>query len=166
MSIWRSIQLVSFRFDMFRFVLFRFVSICFVSFRSVSFRFDLFRFVSICFVSFRFVSVSFRTLQGPTIFVLKFIEIVIFGVYSPSLLASICFGTFVTSLFNFFSYFVWLRITDDGSVLEMGIWSILLSLFSYCKSQAFTLNTLWSFLQNICPKHIFRFSKGGGGVQL
>ena len=65
MSIWRSIQLVSFRFDLFRFVLFRFVSICFVSFRSVSFRFDLFRFVSICFVSFRFVSVSFRTLQGP-----------------------------------------------------------------------------------------------------
>ena len=62
MSIWRSIQLVSFRFDLFRFVLFsfrfdlfRFVSICFVSFRSVSFRFGLFR----------FVSVSFRTLQEP-----------------------------------------------------------------------------------------------------
>ena len=63
MSIWRSIQLVSFRFDLFRFVsfrfvsfrfdLFRFVSICFVSFRSVSFRFDLFRFVPFrfCFVS-------------------------------------------------------------------------------------------------------------------
>ena len=60
MSIWRSIQFVLFRFD-----LFRFVSICFISFRFVSFRFDLFRFVSICFVSFRFVSVSFRTLQGP-----------------------------------------------------------------------------------------------------
>ena len=67
-------------------------------------------------------------------------------------------------LFSFFSFFVWLRITDDGSVLEMGIWSILLSLFSYCKSQAFTLNTLWSFLQNICPKHIFRFSREGGGI--
>ena len=63
MSIWRSIHLVSFRFDVFRFVLFRFVSfrfdlfrfvsICFVSFRSVSFRFDLFRFVPFrfCFVS-------------------------------------------------------------------------------------------------------------------
>ena len=72
MSIWRSIQLVSFRFDLFRFVLFRFVSICFVSFRSVSFRFDLFRFVSICFVSFRFVSVSFRTLQGPYILLFKY----------------------------------------------------------------------------------------------
>ena len=56
MSIWRSIQLVSLRFDLFRFVLFRSVSICFVSFRSVSFvsfRFDLFRFVPfrVCFVS-------------------------------------------------------------------------------------------------------------------
>ena len=60
-----AILFVSFRFDLPRFVLFRFVSICFVSFRSVSFRFDLFRFVSICFVSFRFVYVSFRTLQGP-----------------------------------------------------------------------------------------------------
>ena len=39
--------------------------------------------------------------RAATNFVLKFIEIVIFGVYSPSLLASICFGTFVISLFNF-----------------------------------------------------------------
>ena len=54
MSIWRSIQLVSFCFDLFRFVLFRFdlfrsVSICSVSFRFVSFRFDLFRFVPLRF---------------------------------------------------------------------------------------------------------------------
>ena len=84
--------------------------------------------------------------RASTFFVLKFIEIVIFGVYSPSLLASVCLSTFVISLFNFFSHFVWLRITDDGSLLEMRIWSILLSLFSqYCKSQAFTLNTLWGF---------------------
>ena len=80
--------------------------------------------------------------RASTFSMLKFIEIVIFWVYSLSLLASVCFGTFVISLFNFFSYFVWLRITDDGSVLEMRIWSILFSLFSYCKSQAFTLNTL------------------------
>ena len=103
-------------------------------------------------------------LRASTFSVLKFIEIVIFGVYSPSFLASVCFGTFVISLFNIFSYFVCLRMTDDGSVLEMRIWSILLSLFSYCKSQAFTLNTLWvSFLQNKHPKQIFRFSSGGGG---
>ena len=43
-----------------------------------------------------------------------------------SLLASASFGTFVTSLFNFFNDFVWLRITDEGSVPEMGIWPILL----------------------------------------
>ena len=100
--------------------------------------------------------------RASTFSVLKFIEIIIFWVYSPSLLASVCFGTFVISLFNFLAT-VSLRITDDESVLEMRIWSILLSLFSYCKSQAFTLNTLW-FLQNICPKRIFRFSGGGGST--
>ena len=85
-------------------------------------------------------------LRAPTFSVLKFIEIVIFGVYSPSLFASVCFGTFVISLFNFLAtLFGYVRITDDGSVLEMRILSILLSLFSYCKSQAFTLNTVWSF---------------------
>ena len=44
-----------------------------------------------------------------------------------SLLASASFGTFMTSLFNFLNYFVWLRTTDEGSVLtEMRIWSTLL----------------------------------------
>ena len=33
---------------------------------------------------------------------------------------------FWASLFNFLNYFVWLRITDEGSVPEMRIWSILL----------------------------------------
>ena len=56
--------------------------------------------------------------------VLKCIEIVILLIYYMTpLLASASFGTFVTSLLN---YFVWLRITDDGSVPEMRIWSILL----------------------------------------
>ena len=59
--------------------------------------------------------------------VLKFIEIVILWIYNmASLLASASFGTFVRSLFNFLNYFVWLRITDEGSVTEMRIWSILL----------------------------------------
>ena len=41
-------------------------------------------------------------------------------------------------------------------------------LFSYCKSQAFTLNTLWGVCKIYAKKHIFRFSKegGGGGGQL
>ena len=57
--------------------------------------------------------------------VLKLIEIVIFWIYyMASILAS--FGTFVTSLFNFLNYFVWLRITDESSDPKMRIWSILL----------------------------------------
>ena len=67
--------------------------------------------------------------------VLKFTEIAIFWVYSPCLLASVCFGTFVISLFNFLAALCGCGITDDGSVLEMRIWSILLSLYSYYKSQ-------------------------------
>ena len=59
--------------------------------------------------------------------VLKFIEIVILWIYyMASLLAPASFGTFVTSLLNFLNYFVWLRITDEGSVPEMRIWPILL----------------------------------------
>ena len=43
-----------------------------------------------------------RSVSIASIFsVLKFIEVVIFGVYLPSLLASVCFDTFVISLFNF-----------------------------------------------------------------
>ena len=45
---------------------------------------------------------------------------------TPSLLALACFGTFWTSILNFLNYFVCLRITDEGSVPEMRIWSILL----------------------------------------
>ena len=36
------------------------------------------------------------------------------------------FCQFGTSLSNIFDYFVWLRITDEGSLPEMPIWSILL----------------------------------------
>ena len=45
-----------------------------------------------------------------------------------SLLALACFGTksFGASFFNFLNYPVWLMITDEGSVPEMRIWSILL----------------------------------------
>ena len=37
------------------------------------------------------------------------------------------FGTFVESLLIFFNYFVLLRITDEDSIPEMHIWSILLT---------------------------------------
>ena len=36
------------------------------------------------------------------------------------------FRHFWASLFNFLNYFVWLRITDEGSVPEMRIWTIVL----------------------------------------
>ena len=39
-------------------------------------------------------------------------------------LAAACFGPFGPPVS--FNYFVWLRITDEGSLLEMRIWSILL----------------------------------------
>ena len=53
-------------------------------------------------------------------------RLTILGFITPSLLASASFGTFGASIFNFWNYFVWLRITDEGSVPEMRIWSILL----------------------------------------
>ena len=37
-----------------------------------------------------------------------------------------CFGNWLASFFKFLNYFVWLRITDEGSVPDMRIWSILL----------------------------------------
>ena len=36
-------------------------------------------------------------------------------------------------------------------------------LFSYCKSQAFTLNTLWGVCKIYAKSTFFRFSKEGGG---
>ena len=46
--------------------------------------------------------------------------------YISTSLTSACFGTFWASIFNFWHYSVWLRITDEGSVTELRIWSILL----------------------------------------
>ena len=43
-----------------------------------------------------------------------------------SLLASACSDTFGTTLSNFWNYFVWLRITHEGSVPGVCIWSIVL----------------------------------------
>ena len=45
---------------------------------------------------------------------------------TPSLLASACFWHFLVIAFQLFILHVWLRITDEGSVPEMCIWSILL----------------------------------------
>ena len=49
-----------------------------------------------------------------------------FWFITPSLSASAFLGHFWAPLFNFLNYFVWLRVTYEGSVPEMRIWSILL----------------------------------------
>ena len=93
----------------------------------------------------RFESIKFS--------VLKFIAIVILWIYyMTSLLASASFGTFV-----------WLRTADEGSVPKMRIWSILLSLSSYCKSQALTLNTVWGFCKIYTQSTFFVLAERGGG---
>ena len=66
----------------------------------------------------RFVSIMLKCS------VLKCIVIVILWVYYMVIsLGFILFWHFLTSLLNFLSYFVWLRITDEGSVPEMRILS-------------------------------------------
>ena len=57
---------------------------------------------------------------------LKFIEIVILWVYYTIPIGVTLFWHVWASLFNFLKYFVWRRITDEGSVPEMLICSILL----------------------------------------
>ena len=50
-----------------------------------------------------------------------------FIIWKAAVLPSACFGTFWTSLSNFWNYpLFWLKITDEGSVPEMPILSILL----------------------------------------
>ena len=57
---------------------------------------------------------------------LKFIQIVILWVYYTIPFGFTLFWHFWAYIFNFLNYFLWLRITDEGSVPEMRIWSTLL----------------------------------------
>ena len=57
---------------------------------------------------------------------LKWTELVIFVVYYTIPFGSACFSTFWASICNVWNYFIWLRITDEGSVPEIRIWSMLL----------------------------------------
>ena len=102
-----------------------FVSFRFVSFRFVSFRFDLFRFVSICFVSFRFVSFRFdlfRFVPFRFCFVSHFTGTLNCDVKQP-----------IQQQQQYLLYII--RITDDGSIPEMRIWSIL-SIQSYSNGES------------------------------
>ena len=56
----------------------------------------------------------------------KLIEIVILWVYYTIPFGFSLFRHFWVTILKFWIYFVWLRITDEGSLPEMRIWSILL----------------------------------------
>ena len=59
-------------------------------------------------------------------YALELIEIVNLWVYYTIPFRFSFFRHFLASLFNFSHYFLWLRITDEGSIPEMRIWSIML----------------------------------------
>ena len=79
-----------------------------------------------------------------TFSVSKLIEIVIVWVYY-----TIAFG--FSSFFNFLNHFVWLRTTDEGSVPEMRIWSILLidSDFKWCIHLSRSLFLYFNYLVGV-----------------
>ena len=73
----------------------------------------------------RSTSVICSVLRASKFSELRLIEMVILRVITPSVLASACCYTFWEQLFNYWKYFVWLRNTDESSVPEVRIWSIL-----------------------------------------
>ena len=58
--------------------------------------------------------------------VLKLIEVVILWVYCTIPLSFGFFRHILALFLKFYNYFLWRRITDEGSISEMRIWSILL----------------------------------------
>ena len=83
--------------------------------------------------------------------VLKLIEIVILWVYYTIPFGLSFFGTFGALFFTFFNYFLWLRITDEDSIPEMCIWSILLikSDLKWCINHSRRLYLYFEILQFI-----------------
>ena len=83
---------------------------------------------------------------------LQFIEVVSFCVYYTIPFGSTLFWHFWTSLFNFLYYFVWLSITDEGSVSEMRIWSILFikSDLKWCTHLGISLYSNSTVIQLLC----------------
>ena len=65
-------------------------------------------------------------LRASNFSVLKLIQIVILWVYCTIPFGFSLFWHFLGITFQLLNYFVWLRITDEVSVPEMRIWSILL----------------------------------------
>ena len=67
-----------------------------------------------------------RVFGSIEIFRIKLLEIVNLWVYYTIPFGFILFRHFRTTICNFWNHFIWLRISDKGSLPEMRIWSILL----------------------------------------
>ena len=90
---------------------------------------------------------------------LKLLKLCFCWFITLSLLPSPCFGTFWVSFFNFLNYFVWLRITNEGSVPGMRIWSILF-IISYLKWRIHLSRNLfwyWKSKMSLCNNDITIF---------
>ena len=70
-----------------------------------------------------------RSVWESKFLVIKLTEIVILWVYYTIPFGFSLIWHFLGITFHLLNYFVWLRITDEGSVPEMRIWSILLIKF-------------------------------------
>ena len=80
--------------------------------------------------------------------VLKMIEIIILWVFYTIPFGFSLFRNFRVNIFYFGNHFVWRRITDEGSLPEMRIWSILLikSELKWCihlSKVSFYISTTW-----------------------
>ena len=83
--------------------------------------------------------------------VLKLIEIIILWVYYTISFGFSLFRHFWASLFNLSNYFVWIRITDEGSVPQMRIWSIFLikSALKWCIHLSRSLFFYFNYLVSV-----------------
>ena len=90
-------------------------------------------------------------LRASKISVLKWIEIVILWVYYTIPFGFSLFMHDWASLFNFYNFFLWLRITDEGPVPEMRIWSILLikSVQKWCIHLSRSLLLYFNYLVSV-----------------
>ena len=114
-----------------------------------------------------FIFNIFSVLRASKFSVLNLIEIIILWVYYTIPFGLSLFRHFWTSLDNFWNYFVWLRITKEGSVPEMRIWSILLikSELKWCIHLSRSL-FLYLWINRFCPKRIFTLYATNNRVHL
>ena len=104
-----------------------------------------------------------NVLRASQFSVLKLTDIVILWVYYTIPFGLSLIWHFRVNFFNFWNKFVWLRITDEDSLPEMRIWSILLikshfkwcihlsrSLFLYLNFRNLWINIFYVYYYNCC----------------